>query len=326
MPWTGFNFQWMFSWDPGRSPEPADLRALDFMSKHGFDFARLACDYRFWTPDYDYTHPDESVFEHVDRYLAACSERGIHFSLNMHRVPGYCINRPEIEKHNLWTDEEAQEGLIFQWGLLARRYKGVSSEQLSFDLINEPPNIGQFGMTREVHADLIRRIVTGIRAEDPDRRIVIDGLEGGHVAMPELADLGVVHSGRGYQPMSVSHHGATWWTGWKGFEPIYPGGDWDGRAWDRNTLHEFYEPWRELASRGVTVHIGEFGCYNQTPNDVALRWFSDLLSLYREYGWGWGLWNFEGAFGIVRHGRPGARYEKVDGYDVDRELLELLKP
>src|SRR5690348_14839777 len=100
----------MFSWDAGRNPAPPDLKALDFMAKHGFDFARLACDYRFWTRDYDYLHPDTAVFDHIDSYLAACRERGIHFSLNMHRVPGYCINRPEIEKHNLWTDGEAQDG------------------------------------------------------------------------------------------------------------------------------------------------------------------------------------------------------------------------
>ncbi|WP_218275283.1 hypothetical protein, partial [Pseudomonas sp. GP01-A4] len=90
-----------------------------------------------------------------------------------------------------------------------------------------------YGMTREVHASLIRRIVTAIRAVDPARPIVIDGLEGGHIAMPELLDLDVIHSGRGYQPMAVSHQGAHWWSGWKGHEAVYPGGDWWGHAWDR---------------------------------------------------------------------------------------------
>ena len=34
-------------------------------------------------------------------------------------------------------------------------------------------------------------------------------------------------------------------------------------------------------------------------------------------------WNFDGPFGIVDHGRAGARYETVHGYSVDRDLLEL---
>ncbi len=326
MAWTGFNFQWMAGWQEGRDPAPVDLKALDFLAKHGFNFARLACDYRFWCRDFDYLHPVESAFPHIDGYIDACKQRNIHFSLNMHRVPGYCINRPDIEKHNLWLDVEAQDGLVFQWETFAKRYRGVSSEVLSFDLINEPPDIGQYGMTREIHEALIRRIVKAIRHIDPHRVIVIDGLEGGNVAMPELADLDLIHSTRGYQPMPVSHLGASWYSGWKGHQAEYPGGDWWGRYWNRETLHEYYAPWREIAAQGRTVHIGEFGCYNRTPNDVALRWLGDLISLWREYGWGWGLWNFGGPFGIIGHGRDGAVIEMIDGYEVDRELLELIKP
>ncbi|MDX2138802.1 MAG: hypothetical protein SF123_11965 [Chloroflexota bacterium] len=58
---------------------------------------------------------------------------------------------------------------------------------------------------------------------------------------------------------------------------------------------------------------------------AALRWFSDLLSLYQQYRWGYALWNFEGAFGIVDHARSGARFEDLHGYRVDRDLLELLE-
>ena len=55
-----------------------------------------------------------------------------------------------------------------------------------------------------------------------------------------------------------------------------------------------------------------------------MRWFTDLLGLFREYRWGYALWEFKGPFGIVAHGRPGAVYEELYGYKVDRPLLELL--
>jgi aryl-phospho-beta-D-glucosidase BglC (GH1 family) len=320
----GFNFQWIFSYQ-GTPPQQPDERALDFLAANSFDFVRIACDYRFWTTDFDYFNPNEAVFAYLDRYLAACQARGLHMSLNLHRAPGYCINRNDLEKHNLWLDLIAQDAFVFQWETFARRYQGISSHDLSFDLINEPAAVGDFGLTRDNHAALIRRTTAGIRAIDPQREIVIDGLAGGHVAMPELADLGVIHSGRGYQPMPVSHWGATWWTEWqKAAGPIYPGVEWEGKVWDKAAMHEHYAPWRQVADAGVKVHIGEFGCYNQTPNEVALRWFADLLALYHTYGWGYALWNFEGAFGIVEHGRVGARYENQDGYQVDRDLLELL--
>lgn len=59
-------------------------------------------------------------------------------------------------------------------------------------------------------------------------------------------------------------------------------------------------------------------------NETALAWLADLLSLYREFGWGYSLWNFEGPFGIIGHGRPNTKYETLYGYEVDRQLLDLL--
>lgn len=330
MPYYGFNFLWMFSWHPGMPPEEPDLKALDFLADNGFNFVRVTTDYRFWTsigPEGpDYFQPNENILGYLDRYLAACRERGLHLSLNQHRAPGYCINANHLEKHNLWAGDVAEQAFAFLWQAFARRYQGVPSNELSFDLVNEPPSPGQYGMTREIHAGVMRRTVAAIRAIDPQRPITIDGLGGGHLAMPELANLGATHSGRGYMPMALSHYQAPWWSGHEGLpEPVYPNLAWENRVWNRNTLREFYQPWRDVESMGVKIHVGECGCYNRTPNHVALRWFSDLFGLYKEFGWGFALWNFEGSFGIVEHGRPGAKYEKIGGYNIDRELLEIIQ-
>lgn len=324
MPRYGFNFQWMYG-SPGDGPLPPDERALDFMVENGFDFVRIPLNYGYWTRDFDYLNPDARVLEHIDGYLKACHARGLHVSLNLHRAPGYCINGNSLERHNLWHDKVAQEGFIFLWTHFAERYQHLSSAQLSFDLLNEPPALGQYGMTREVHAALIRRVVAAIRTVSPEREIVIDGLDGGNLAMPELADLEVIQSGRGYQPMAVSHFEASWYEGSPGLPPPqYPGTVWNGQNWTLETLRKFYAPWRDLERKGVRVHIGEFGCYNKTPNDVALRWFRDLFQVFRELGWGYALWEFSGPFGIAAHGRPGTVYQDFQGYAVDRDLLELM--
>lgn len=325
MPRYGFNFQWMFSTFRGSTPQEADEHALDFMAKHGFNFVRICTDYQFWTQDYNYFEPDETVFLYLDRYLDACRSRGFQMNLNLHRAPGYCINRNDLEKHNLWKDPIAQDAFVFLWETFARRYKGVPNDAISFDLLNEPPAEGQYGMTRDIHAAIMRRTVAAIRAIDPDREIVIDGIGGGHYAMPELADLGVIHSGRGYQPMPVSHAGARWWSDWeKAPPPVYPGVEWDGQRWDKDALRALFAPWRAVEAQGNRVHIGEFGCYVNTPNDVALRWLGDLFSLWKEYGWGYSMWNFDGDFGIIGHTRPGAVFEAMDGYRVDRQLFDLM--
>ncbi len=325
-PRCGFNFQWMIDWRPGAQPLPPDLPALDFMAAHSFTFVRIPTSYRFWTSGFDYAHLDEGVFRHLDGYLAACRERGLHMSLNLHRAPGYCINGNDLERDNLWTDRAPQDGFVFLWETWARRYRGVPADALSFDLVNEPPSVGQYGFTREGHAGLIRRAAAAIRAVDPERPIVINGIGGGHFALPELADLGAVHSGRGYMPMPVSHPGARWWPDWKDAPPpLWPGLVWEGRTWSRDTLREFYRPWREVESLGAPIHIGECGCYNKTPNDTAMRWMADLFGLFREHRWGFSLWELKGPFGIIEHGRAGARFERMGGFMVDRAMLELIK-
>ncbi|MFI7636293.1 hypothetical protein [Nonomuraea sp. NPDC049400] len=80
-----------------------------------------------------------------------------------------------------------------------------------------------------------------------------------------------------------------------------------------------------MAAEGVPVHVGEFGCYDHTPNGVALRWLSDVLGVFASFGWGYALWEFQGPFGVIGHRRPGARFEQLDGFLVDRDLLELLQ-
>jgi endoglucanase len=325
MPRYGFNFQWMYAWKQGRKPEQADRRALDFLAELGFDSARIPVDYRFWTKGSDYRRIEDSIYEYFDSYVEACGERGIQACINLHRAPGYCINAPETEAHNLWLDEAAQDGFAFIWESFARHFAGMPSSLLCFDLLNEPPSEGERGMSREIHAAVIRRAAAAIRAADPGREIVIDGIGGGGVAVPELADLGAIHSGRGYAPMGLSHYKAGWWEGSAGLpEPDYPGLEWEGKRWDQETLREYYAPWRELESMGVKVLVGECGCYGRTPNEAAMRWYSDLFGLFKEYRWGFSLWNFEGPFGIVEHGRPGARFERYHGYKVDRALLDLL--
>jgi endoglucanase len=299
-------------------------RALERLASVGL--VDIPVEDRLWTRDFIYLRSNEMAnCQYIDRYVEACSARGLHLCLNLHRAPGYCINEKHLERYNLWRHATAQDIFVSIWEAFAQRYKGIPKDALSFNLLNEPPSVGQHGLTRDNHAALIRRTVAAIRRIDPTRAIVIDGLDAGQATIPELSDLDVTHSGRGYEPRNLTHYEARWWPGYRGQPvPEYPGTQFAGKIWDKDTLARLYQPWRDVEAQGVKVHIGEFGCYNKTPNDVARRWFADLVSIYRDFGWGYSLWEFEGPFGVVSHGRPGSTYETVKGYVVDRELLELL--
>jgi len=98
------------------------------------------------------------------------------------------------------------------------------------------------------------------------------------------------------------------------------------QRWDKDRLkQQLVDPWIELQQMGVGVHVGEFGCHNQTPHPVVLAWMRDLLSLWKEAGWGWALWNFRGSFGILDSNRADVPYEDFRGHKLDREMLELLR-
>ena len=96
--------------------------------------------------------------------------------------------------------------------------------------------------------------------------------------------------------------------------------------------HPFYtgkekliDTWTPLVKMGVPVHVGEWGCYNKTPHDVVLAWMKDVLSLWKEVGWGHAMWNLRGDFGVLDSGRTDVQYENYKGHKLDRRMLELLK-
>lgn len=331
--WYGFNVLWLFS-AGGKEPfvNPhfinIDENELDFMAEMGCNFVRLPTDYRFFIHNFEYDKYDEEMLKVLDKCIDAIVSRGMHCSLNVHRGPGYCINGNEFERDNLWTDLIAQDAFTNLWKTFAERYKSYSKGQLSFDLLNEPPNPGQYGLTRENHKAIMSRVTREIRKISPDRTVVCDGLGGGHLVAPELADLNVVMSGRGYQPFHLTHWKAEWnekngsmtWD-----YPEWPGVNENGKIWNRQAMLDFYKPWKELKDSGCEVHIGEAGVYNKVRNDTALAWYQDFFGVCNELSFGFALWNFRGPFGIVEHRRENTHWETMHGMIVDRDLYELFK-
>jgi endoglucanase len=109
-------------------------------------------------------------------------------------------------------------------------------------------------------------------------------------------------------------------------EPTWPMRDDAGNLWDRAYLKQkSIDPWKVITDKGVKVHVGEWGVMNQTPQDVALAFMEDYLSLWKEVGWGWAIWGINGSFGIVDNPRPGVELEDYKGKKVNRAMLELLK-
>jgi len=303
---------------------------FEIMTEFNFNFARIPMSYWNWASKDDWFNIDEDVIKDIDEVIEFGKQYGIHINLNFHRIPGYCINQRNLEPVDLFNDtpenmQKALDAAVYHWKYFARRYKGIPNSQLTFDLINEPPK-----MKDEIrYIEIVKALVEGIRDEDPDRLIVADGKDIGRNPVVGLAEMGLVQSTRGYDPMSLSHYTATWVPEdeFETFDfPTWPLKGDDGKIWDRDALKEkLIDSWKPVVEKGIQVHVGEWGCYNKTPHDVCLSWMEDLLSLWKEAGWGYAMWNLKGDFGILNSRREDVKYENYKGHQLDRKMLELLK-
>ena len=470
--WKGFNLLNMFY--KGSDDRIFSEEEFKMMSEWGFNFARIPMDYRIWIKSNDWNNIDESMIKRIDKAVEYGIRYDIHVCLNFHRAPGFTVASPP-EAADLWKDTEPQEVFADMWGFLAARYKNIPNEYLSFNLVNEPPDIDE-----NIYAEVMKKAADAIWEQDPDRLIIADGLAWGTKPSYMIKDFGIAQASRGYTPTNLTHYLAEWMPGadsyplpqWpvivipkhlysatkpdmksvyspyiiehdfdeayyldinvgivssearfaakadgaKIYEHLFKSGKGDGdwtvevyrEEWNvyqnifdkdyrieipagtklltldvtegdwmtvnnmkftpvspDSTSKTFYvtpnsdewgikipelkidangefvlegadiqdgawlmenylKPWEDLIKSGGGAMIGEWGAYNKTPHDVVLKWMKDNLDNFKEIGMGWALWNFNASFGILNSGRADVDYEDYNGYELDREMLELL--
>lgn len=203
--WRGFNLLEMFIYS-GRPTSGFQEQDFQFIHEHGFNFVRLPMDYRFWIKDQQWDVIDESKLTPVDQAIALGKKYQVHVQVAFHRIPGYTVAKP-AETRDLFTDAEALRVACLHWKTFAKRYKGIPSSELSFNLFNEP---GQSDTICSNYVRVATALVEAIRSEDPTRFIVADGLAWGRFPVEGLYKLGIGQATRGYSPMSISHYRASW--------------------------------------------------------------------------------------------------------------------
>jgi aryl-phospho-beta-D-glucosidase BglC (GH1 family) len=339
--WKGFNLLDFFSPDPSKSRPGTTEDHFRWMRDWGFDFVRIPMAYPYYldidrskniTKDDVYKISNEGI-DKIDSLVALAHKYNLHVSLNLHRAPGYCINAGFHEPYNLWLDQEALDAFCFHWNMWAKRHKNISSHKISFDLVNEPSMRAdmndQHAERTTVPGELYRKVAKAaseaIRKENKDHLVIADGNDVGNSVIPEIIDLNIAQSCRGYHPGIISHYKAPW--AFKDVDNL-PAPKWPGQVGDqflsRKMLEEVYKPWIELVKKGVGVHCGECGSWNKTPHDVFLAWFGDVLSILSENKIGFALWEFSGDFGVLNSKREDVAYEDWYGQKLDRKLLTLL--
>lgn len=206
--YRGFNLLGKF--DVGWSNPGYFEEDFEMIHALGFNFVRLPIDYRTYTAEGNWYEYSEDALAQIDDAISWGMSYDIHVNLNLHRAPGFCVNKsntlPANQALDLWTDTIAQEAFITHWEMFAERYKDIPANALSFNLINEPA-----GVSSDVYAAIALKAINAIKKIDPDRTVHIDGVDYGNAPVIELADVkNVVQSFHNYQPFTLTHYKSSW--------------------------------------------------------------------------------------------------------------------
>jgi len=179
----------------------------------GCNFVRLPLDYRTYTQTGNWDIFTEAQLVKIDQAVEWGRQYSVHVCINLHRAPGYCVNPadnlPANQKLNLWTDSVAQKAFVNHWLMFANRYKNISPDKLSFNLVNEPNEV-----TEAVYVSVMKKAIKAIHEITPNRVIFVDGLGYGRGLLLSLKnEPNIAQSIHSYDPFTLTHYKAGWVSG-----------------------------------------------------------------------------------------------------------------
>jgi aryl-phospho-beta-D-glucosidase BglC (GH1 family) len=175
------------------------------VSELGFNFSRVPLNYYVLCKSEQDPQVNMTILKNLDNLVEWGIKYKVHMCIDMHSMPGFRSMYVHTTTFNedFFTNEARQQLACKFFAMLAKRYKNVPNNVLSFDLLNEPLDVKD-----ETYANVMKKLINAIRQEDPKRLIVVDGLQGKTNAVAErpvgsLADADVVQSMHYYIPNAI---------------------------------------------------------------------------------------------------------------------------
>lgn len=288
------------------------------ISGWGFDHIRLPIDYEVLETDDGEEKPEG--YELVSRAVSWCQKYGLNIILDLHKAYGYDFNNAgDLEKNNLFTNEELKLRFIKLWINIANKYG--KHENVAFELLNEVVE----DENAELWNELIRRTVSAIRGITNETPIIYGGILWNSASTLKYLDIpedkNTIFTFHFYEPLVFTHQKAYWVERLHKQDEIdYPGtmeeykkrsdalgpqggavssakSETMGPEFMREKMAEAVEA---AQNAGVELYCGEFGVIDQAPVESTLRWFQDVYKVFSEYDIGWAIWTYKQKdFGLI---------------------------
>jgi len=303
-----------------------------YIAELGFDHVRLPIDeMQMWD---EAGNRDADAFEIMFNAIRWSLKYKLRILIDLHILRSHHFNAAEKP---LWTEDIEQDRFINLWRDLSLALHDYPTDLLAYELMNEPVADNADDWNR-----LLAKAFAVVRELEPKRTVVIGSNRWQSVdtfdQLVAPADDNIILSYHFYEPFLLSHYGTSWtflkdYTG-----PVhYPGviltrdefdalpedqkviaKDWVGRTFNKEILAAMMEkPLRVAKTLGLPLYCGEYGVFNKAPDADRLRWYVDMLEIFKQHNVSSANWNYKSdQFGFV--GNNGQTIEAIKDVLVDQ--------
>lgn len=316
----GLNIAHWLSQSDSRGEERANFfteNDVKNLAAWGFDHIRLpVAEEQLVTADGAFDNETITLIENAIKW---CKKHKMKVIFDLHIIKAHHFN----EKSNtLWHSPDAQRHLCDLWEKIARRLDKYPVTLLAFELLNEP-----VAEDNEEWNKVLDKLLPAVRSVNSKRIIMVasnkwnsvDNIP--NVRIPDN-DPNLILTFHFYEPMILTHYRASW-TDQKDLVlehgVSYPGCPvdpadipaldkhyrktatwWAKQTFDKQWMRTRWQKAMDYASeKGLTLYLGEFGCYSKAKESSRLAWVNDVASLCDELGIPRAYWEYKSEFGFA---------------------------
>ncbi len=317
---TGVNVSHWLSQSDKRGEERKNyITKADFdtIASIGFDHVRIPVDEaQLWD---SLGNKEREAFELLHNAINWAFTAQLRVIVDLHIIRSHHFIS---DLNPLWTEPAEQQKLVNLWLQLSEELGKYPNEMLAYEILNEA-----VADDPDDWNNLLNKVIAEIRIKEPNRKIVVGS---NRWQIPEtfpdlkipLNDTNIILSFHFYTPLALTHHQAPWTPIAEYTGPVnYPGqivdtANYKGLSestieWMKNFANGYFtkEILAEVMSPAIKVakennlplYCGEYGVYPTIPEEVKLRWYSDVCDIFNTNNIAYCHWCYKGDFPVVNH-------------------------